>query len=451
MEMIMLMKRIFFQIIVITILTILPVGVISAKELLVPKQYPSIQAAIDVANDRDIIVISPGIYQENIDFKGKAIIVSSTDPDNEKVVASTIIDGGSKGSVVSFTNGETEDAVLKGLTLTKGGGTEIIIDEDSGGNHAWLPVKVGGGIFIKGSSPSINANIISGNKVGWQGGGIYMTEGSSPNITGNTITGNSSHFHGGGICVQKKSTPTITGNTISGNKSRHGAGVQVGGSGPAKIIDNTIINNRGSFGVGISAGGSTVEIINNKVIGNKATAKGGGVELWGSSGRVEGNVISDNSSGIRDAAGGGMFVVKSNLDIIGNTISGNICNGAGRIWWDTSFSWGGAAICIWDRSNVFIKDNNIFDNISIADGGAISLHRHSVATIQNNNFSGNKSTAGIGGAIYVHHDSAILEVGERGEGDYNLWWPRVKNPPQDNNTYSNNYPDDINFGMRIGR
>ncbi|HED24817.1 MAG TPA: hypothetical protein ENN91_06800, partial [Firmicutes bacterium] len=84
----------------------------------VPDQYSTIQEAIDAAEDGDEIVVQVGVYRENIDFRGKDIILRSTDPDDPKVVSETIIDGGGSGTVVSFRSGETEGAVLNGFTIT---------------------------------------------------------------------------------------------------------------------------------------------------------------------------------------------------------------------------------------------------------------------------------------------------------------------------------------------
>ena len=72
----------------------------------VPKEihvYPgeSIQGKIDTAHRGDTIIIHGGRYVERIDFKGKAITVRSTDPNNPDVVAATIIDANKTGSVVS--------------------------------------------------------------------------------------------------------------------------------------------------------------------------------------------------------------------------------------------------------------------------------------------------------------------------------------------------------------
>jgi len=78
--------------------------------LRVPERYLTIQRAIDRAIDGDVIIVSPGTYKENIDFKGKNLTVQSSNPDDPDIVASTIIDGGGKGSVVTFQSGETREA-----------------------------------------------------------------------------------------------------------------------------------------------------------------------------------------------------------------------------------------------------------------------------------------------------------------------------------------------------
>ena len=49
-----------------------------SETLTVPGQYNSIQSAINASNDQDTILVSPGFYQENIDFSGKDIVVTST-------------------------------------------------------------------------------------------------------------------------------------------------------------------------------------------------------------------------------------------------------------------------------------------------------------------------------------------------------------------------------------
>ena len=85
-----------------------------------PADFSSIQAGIDTSDDGDTVIVEKGVYFENIHFKGKNIIVASTDPKDPRVVTSTIIDGGQLGSVVTFAGMENAQCVLSGFTIRNG-------------------------------------------------------------------------------------------------------------------------------------------------------------------------------------------------------------------------------------------------------------------------------------------------------------------------------------------
>ncbi|MBN1518098.1 hypothetical protein JXA32_16170, partial [Candidatus Sumerlaeota bacterium] len=68
--------------------------------------YTTIQSAIDAAADGDEIIVEPGVYYENIEFNGKDIILRSTDPLDQDVVTSTVIDGQGLLPVVTFRGDE---------------------------------------------------------------------------------------------------------------------------------------------------------------------------------------------------------------------------------------------------------------------------------------------------------------------------------------------------------
>ena len=48
-----------------------------AAVLHVPQQYTTVQAAINAALNGDTVLVSPGTYYENIQFRGKGITVAS--------------------------------------------------------------------------------------------------------------------------------------------------------------------------------------------------------------------------------------------------------------------------------------------------------------------------------------------------------------------------------------
>jgi len=86
------------------------------------QRYVSIKQAINDAHPCDEIVVGPGAYQylENINFKGKNLIVRSTDPNDSNIVAATVINGGHRYSVATFSGGEDANCVLAGFKITGG-------------------------------------------------------------------------------------------------------------------------------------------------------------------------------------------------------------------------------------------------------------------------------------------------------------------------------------------
>src|SRR5438445_404489 len=154
-------------------LFMLPPSLRAQQTIHVPADQPTIQAAINAASNGDTVLVSPGIYVENINFNGKAITVTSSGGPSV-----TIIDGGQNGSVVTFDSGETTSSGLNGVTI-RNGYASYNGSYDSGR---------GGGIQIINSSPTVTGNVISNNSA-LCGMGIYVDGGSSV-IKNNTISNN---------------------------------------------------------------------------------------------------------------------------------------------------------------------------------------------------------------------------------------------------------------------
>jgi hypothetical protein len=148
------MKKTVF--IILTLLLIIGTRV-KAEIRRVPSQYSDIQLAVRDCNDGDVIIVYPGTYFETINFSGKNIVLTSTDPNDPEIVADTIIDADGDGSVVTFENGETSQAVLTGFTITGGFGT-LNTDLNPEVRILW-----GGGVYCLQASPTITNNVFTGN------------------------------------------------------------------------------------------------------------------------------------------------------------------------------------------------------------------------------------------------------------------------------------------------
>jgi hypothetical protein len=234
----------------------------------VPGNFPTIQAAINASANGDTVVVEPGTYLENIDFKGKLITVRSAQGPGV-----TTIDGGGVAPVVNFSTAETSAAVLEGFTLQHGNGTAPF---------------------------------------GYEGGGVHINS-ASPTVVGNFITANNSCSGGSGISVAFAS-PTIRDNTITGNgkqpicSGNWGGGIYVRGAASTQIVHNTITNNTSDFGGGISLfAAGTPTLLNNTISGNNANYEGGGIDIANQSdATVVQNVISGNSA-VNE--GGGLYLL----------------------------------------------------------------------------------------------------------------------------------------------
>jgi parallel beta-helix repeat protein len=256
----------------------------------VPADQPTIQAAINVANTGDTVLVAPGTYVENINFAGKAITVRSSN--GAKV---TIIDGAQKGSVVTFNHSETKNSVLKGFTIQNGlaaagdGGGGIAVESSSptiANNTVSHNAACNGiGIEVRFGSPIIQKNKIIFNvqqtcSGGIGGGGISIGGAASAQILGNTISDNSIASDGGGISLFAAGTPLIQGNLIRKNQSGgSGGGIVMFNQSDANIIDNVITNNTAFSGGGIywltPSGTRGPYLVNNTLVANDSVSAQG--------------------------------------------------------------------------------------------------------------------------------------------------------------------------------
>jgi subtilisin family serine protease/PKD repeat protein len=313
----------------------LTVQVFGTRKLEVPKSYFTIQAAINAAKNGDEVVVSPGVYFENIDFIGKRISVVSLAESTGDVnyIEKTIIDGSrplniSQSSVVTFKNGENSHSVLSGFTIRRGNGNT--------GSYSG-----GGGIYCIMASPTLRNLIVRENTLtrGGTGGGILIVSGLA-NLSNITLHDNK---HSASIYISQVLNPnTLTLENIHINRAIDSDGIYVSSS-TIRAKEITVENCTGTVASGLMSIGSTVDIDSARITGNNR-----GIDV-----RASPRLTIRNTIVSKNGMGGGILCSNGSLlELINTTVADN----------KLTNHYGGAGIFITDGSSKVTSVNSIFYN-----------------------------------------------------------------------------------------
>jgi parallel beta-helix repeat protein len=200
--------------------------------------FRTIQHGINVSSNSDTVLVAPGIYHENIDLFGKAIIMKS-----QSGAESTIIESLNSGSPIIYTNCYSiAFTVINGFTLLNALNTPAIkIDTsnisvlnnifESNTNNIW---PGGGGIGAWGPGVRrISGNVFRNNSA-YSGGAINNIFGTV-SIDSNIFESNNYHA----VYLEHSDSSNIRYNLFYSNQG----GLEISSSWNCVISNNTFVNN----------------------------------------------------------------------------------------------------------------------------------------------------------------------------------------------------------------
>ncbi|MBL7046943.1 MAG: hypothetical protein ISR95_04860 [Candidatus Marinimicrobia bacterium] len=352
----------------------------------VPEDIGTIQGAIDQAGHGDTILVSRGIYTENLDFKRKRLVISSEylfTGDSLDIIQ-TIIDGNASDPVVKISGSVDERALLAGFTIQNG-------------NSSY-----GGGIQCFNETKLRLHDLRIINNSAAYGAGIYLERNADVEIKRAYIANNTAQSKGGGlICFISK--PHISDSIIEQNiAGSYGGGLYFEQSEGYELSNLQILQNQGSSGGGVYSWGCSGTMSDINYVENSSQFYGAALYSYYDSLQLSGIDCRLNTS---EAEYGEAFYFRySTIDLDEFSIEGNLCQGISSTYSKVSIANGsiignnGHGVSAHVSENI-IQNVNITENMGSGvslGGDAISTYASS-AEIYDSKLSGN--TAEYGGGI----------------------------------------------------
>ncbi|HEX6294338.1 MAG TPA: right-handed parallel beta-helix repeat-containing protein [Nitrososphaeraceae archaeon] len=266
-------------------------------DIIVPIDFPTIQSAIDAADEGDVIKVLSGTYTEQITISKSLTIIGSTakstiieapteglganligrpyiiDINNEaevtlkgftianpasvscgEIIAISVLDGGSINLKSAAFRGCTSDTIYIGQASNGRGGPQV--------GHAtitdtYITDYLYRGVHALGSGSTLimSYNDIIGSElnIDWAGGGIFLRNGAQGTITHNIVAGN--------ICNNPVCGPKLIGQNQDG-------GIAIISADEGSVISNNYLSNN-DWGIGVIGGSECCILDHNKLTDNR--------------------------------------------------------------------------------------------------------------------------------------------------------------------------------------
>jgi predicted outer membrane repeat protein len=427
----------------------------------VPDDYPTIQGAIDASVNGDTIIVRPGKYVENINFRKKAIHLKS-----ECGASETIINVYKKGVVVTCHSGEGPDTVLDGFTIMNGRESSHgagMLNESSSPTvihctFTFNSASHGGGMYNMNSNPTIDDCIFTKNEARYQdgdfgasGGGMlnvdsnpivtncsfisnYADDGggmhndnSSPLVSNCLFNNNQVYFDGGAMRNVNNSNPIVENCTFFYNSAKdYGGGMADSENSSPTVAHCTFTkNSAGLEGGGIRSISVGQQYVTFCTFSENSAMRGGGIRNYCETIVMDCNFYGNyNTSGYGDPKGGGIYI-SNDTSLVTNcvfTVNSSLGEGGGMflnnfndysatvsncIFNNNQAYWSGGGIYVEGGSSTIT--NCTFTMNYAKGGGGMAFYKNN-PTVTNCTFCENEAENGGGGLRFYDSDSVMINT-----------------------------------------
>jgi len=381
--------------------------------------YASVQAAVDAADNGDVIKIASGTYTDvharpapngypyppssglitQVVFISRTITLQggySTDDwsTSDPAANPTWLDAQGQGrglyiGAFPVATQHTISPTIVGLRIS--GGTA----EGLGGTR----YDAGGGLYVANAAARLENLHIFSNTGFWGGGGhLYY---SPATVRNSSITSNTADSGGGGLYLTQ-SHATLEANRFAGNTAtRNGGGIFLTLSHATltgnQFYDNAATDDRG-LGGGLYLSSSDAVLSDNIIRDNSAGTSGGGLYQIEGTTLVSHNAIASNNA--IDYHGGGIYLTGDTQSLFShNSVTANSAN-----------SWGGGVL-VSTSSSTFafnVISGNVATGKVYGQGGGLYLHITQYATFAHNLIASNSAGA-AGGGLHLFNSTPVFE------------------------------------------